>query len=325
MRSVAAFPGRCALGCLLVLGLVGCTGGPQADRPVAPSTPPPYASSPSSSSSSSSSTAAPAAADATTTHANVVATRRFSAWLLHAVAMPLGAREWHHSPTAHYREASVGIGPSDVRFTRTTWWTVPLSSEAFGSWLRSHAPHRLHLDSDFGGPTQSRGVWEHDRDFHAPGTPAHVGGRVNFASTPHGEGLVVRVDTFTGARHARTVVVPQDSTSVTIRRTERSTRPPVRRHTTVRTVTGGADVEELVDMVDALPGSMTGRFVTSCPATLSEVSYSMRFATPRGSYVASLPSTVCWPSLTLRHDGVAVGPPIDPGRRFVGIAERFLR
>ncbi|MFY9915885.1 MAG: hypothetical protein WAK18_14540, partial [Nocardioidaceae bacterium] len=116
-----------------------------------------------------------------TTHDHVLAARKFSTWLLHAVPMPPSAREWSHSPTSGYRHASVGIGPSDPDFTRTTWWTVSLTREAFVSWLQTHAPEGVRAESDSGGQVESRGVWEQDQDFYAPSTTAHTKGWVNFA------------------------------------------------------------------------------------------------------------------------------------------------
>jgi hypothetical protein len=297
--------GRCVLGCLLVLGLGGCTETQRAAPSPSPSPSP-----------------SPGAA-ATTTRDNVVATRKFSKWLLHAVPLPPSAREWSHSPTSHYRHASVGIGPSDPDFTRTTWWTVSRSREAFGSWL--HAPHGLRADSDSGGSVESSGVWEQDQDFHAPSTTAHTEGWVNFAFMPKGDELVVRVDTFVGARFARTVLVPKDTTSVTIRRTERSLEPHSRPHTTVRTITDTGAVADLVEMVNGLPGAMTTQFVASCPASVTQQSYSMTFATPHGTYVGSLPTTICWPQLTLMHNGAKAGPALDPGRLFTKTADNYLK
>ena len=142
----------------------------------------------------------------------------------------------------------------------------------------------------------------------------------------HGDGLVVRVDTFVGARFARTVLVPSDATSVTIRRTVRSfqqhARPP---RTSVRTITDATAVADLVGMLNGLPGAMTTPFVASCPAAVSERSYSMNFATPHGSYVATMPTTMCWPQLTLAHDGVKADPPLDPGQHFTKVADKYLR
>lgn len=254
-----------------------------------------------------------------------MATGRFSRWLLHAVPMPRGAREWHHSPTAHYRTGTVGIGPSDPAFTRTTWWTMPLSSGAFASWLRLHAPRRLRADSASGGPVESGGVWEQERDFTASGTAAHTQGWVSFSFMPYGEGVVVRVDTFAGARFARTVLVPDDATAVTIRRTERSLGPHARPHKSVRRITRTTAVSRLVTMVNRLPGAMTAPFVASCPAIVTQVSYSMSFATPQGRYAAVLRSPGCWGQVMLRHDGVRAGPRLDPGRVFTAVADQYLR
>lgn len=251
-------------------------------------------------------------------------TRQFSKWLLKAVPMPQSAREWNHSPTPHYRHGSIGIGPSDPAFTRTTWWTVPLSPTAFGAWLRTHKPKGLTADSDSGGPVESQGVWEQDQDFHAPSTSAHTQGWVNFAFLPQGDGVVVRVDTFVGARFARTVLVPTDATSVTIRRTERSLQPHTRPHLTVRPITDRRAIADLVTMVNRLPGAMTSQFVASCPGALKERSYRMSFATPRGSYVATLPTTMCWPQLTLTLNGAKAGPPLDPGQQFAKAADKYL-
>jgi len=271
-------------------------------------------------------TSPPLDATVATTQDNVAATRTYSTWLLHAVPMPADAREWTHSPTSHYRHGSIGIGPSDSDFTRTTWWTVSLSPDAFGTWLRDHAPRSLRFDSDSGGQVESTGVWEHDVDFQTPSTTAHTRAWVNFAFVPQGRDLVVRVDTFVGARFARTVFVPEDTTSVVVRRTSRSwdnghTRP----RSVVRTVTDKAAVERLVAMINGLPGAMTTQFVASCPASLSERSYTMTFVSPDGTYVASLPTTMCWPRLSLSRNGTKVDPPLDPGRTFARAADRSLR
>jgi hypothetical protein len=259
-----------------------------------------------------------------TTHDNVVATRAFSAWLLHAVPMPRGAREWKKSPTAHYRDGTLGIGPSDPAFGRTTWWTIALSRDVFASWLHAHVPRGLRVNPDDGEAVEGGGVWEHDVDFWAPSTATHTRGWVNFAFTQDGDRLAVRVDTFVGARFARTVRVPGDTTSVTIRRTVTPLTGRHRPQTTVRTLTDAGTVARLVGMVNALPGSMTTDFVASCPASLDQRSYSMTFAGPHGNYVASLPTTVCWSQLTLSKDGVATEPSLDPGQRFVRTADRYL-
>jgi hypothetical protein len=239
--------------------------------------------------------------------------------------MPPSAREWSRSPTSHYRHGSLGIGPSDPSFTRTTWWTVPLSRDEFGSWLHAHVPHGLRADSDSGGSVESGGVWEQDQDFRAPSTAAHTRGWVNFAFMSQGHRLVVRVDTFIGARFARTVLVPQNTTSVRIQRTERSLGPHSRPHTTVRTVTDPGAVGHIVTMVNRLPGAMTTQFVASCPAARMERSYRLDFATPQGSYVATLPTTMCWPELTLTHNGSKAGPDLDPGQRWTNAVDNYLR
>ncbi|MCW2794100.1 MAG: hypothetical protein JWO76_3198 [Nocardioides sp.] len=302
--------------CLLALGLTGCTGAPGPASSPSPSLSPSPSPSPVLPAPRSSGAAA-------TTHDHVVATRRFSAWLLHAVPMPPGAREWHRSPTAHYRRGSVGIGPSDPRFTRTTWWTVSLSSDALVSWLRHHAPRALRPEPGSGASVESMGVWERDQDFVAPSTRAHTSGWVNFAFMPRGDGLVVRADTFVAARFARTVLVPSDATSVRIRRTERSTRPHPRPHRALRTVRDPRAVAALVEMVNALPGAMTTAFVASCPSSVTQQRYSMTFASPHGQYVASLPTTNCWPRLALERDGERAGPPLDPGP-FTRAADGYL-
>lgn len=261
----------------------------------------------------------------TTTHDNIVATRRFSAWLLHVVPMPRQAREWRRPPTPEVRHPGIWLGPSDPAFTRTTWWTVPVSREAFETRLRAHARPGLRAESDAGESIESDGSWEKDLDFFAPGTTAHTDGWLNFGFRSYGDGLVVRVDTFVGARFARTVLVPTDTTSVTIRRIEQSVRPHSGPHRKVRTLTAPAAVAHLVDMVNRLPGAQTAPFDASCPAARSQRRYSMTFVTPEGAYVASLPTTTCWPRLTLTHDGAKAGSPLDPGRRFVTAAERHLR
>lgn len=270
--------------------------------------------------SSSRSTGSPAP----TTHDNVVATRRFSRWLLHAVPMPPNAREWDHSPTLWYRQASLGIGPSDPTFTRTTWWTVQLTRAAFGSWLRTHTPPGLKADPHSASSAGPGGGWEEDQEFHAAGTHTHTEGWVNVAFMPCADGLAVRVDTFVGARFARTVLVPRSTTAVEIRRTERSIAGTPGTHITVRTVTDPHVVAHLVGTVDGLPGAMTARVVAPCPDITTLRTYSMTFTTSKGTYVALLPTTMCWPRLRLAHNGADAGPPLDPGRVFADTADSYL-
>lgn len=297
------------LGCLLVLGVSACS---HSAAPPSKAVQPP--SSPSS---------PPATGVATvTTHDNVVATRKLSAWMLRAVPMPPGARQWQHSPTAHYRHASMGIGPSDPKLTRTTWWTVPLSESAFEAWLRHHAPHGLTLDPD--SAAESQGVSEIDQDFSIPSTDAHTEGWVNFAFTPYDGALAVRVDTFVGARFARTVRVPKDTTSVTIRRTRQFFDTRREPRITTRTVTDPATMARLVALVNALPGVMTVPFVASCPMMLVQQGYQLTFTGPQGSYVARLTNPGCFPQVTLSHDGAAAGPRLDPGQTFTKAVDRVL-
>jgi hypothetical protein len=73
----------------------------------------------------------------------------------------------------------------------------------------------------------------------------------------------VRVDTFGGARFARTVQVPTQATSVTIRRTVRSLDRRSRPRATSRTTTDATGVAALVRLVDGLGGAMTEPFVAS--------------------------------------------------------------
>lgn len=308
---------RCALVPVLALVIAGCAHGSHgATRS------PAVASNPASASTASSPPSA--GASVTTTADNIAATRRFSAWLLHAVPMPPGAREWRRSPTSHYRRGTLGIGPADDAFTRTTWWTVPATSEQLGRWLRAQARQSLKADSG-SGSVQAEGVWETDQDFRSPSTSAHTTGWVNFAFTPYGVGVVVRVDTFTGARFARTVTVPETTTSVTIVRTERSDVPRRPTKTVSRTITDPRAVASLVSMVDVLPGAMTAPFVASCPFATGGSSYRMTFTGPGDTYVATLPTTTCWPNLQLSRNGVVVDPPLDPGRAFVRTADHYLR
>jgi hypothetical protein len=177
---------------------------------------------------------------------------------------------------------------------------------------------------DSSSSVEANGVWEQDNDFHGASTSAHTEGWVNFAYTPARSGVVVRVDTFVGARFARTVFVPTDTSSVTIRRTARAPRPGARRHVATRTVTDAAVVARLVTLVNALPGAMTTPFVASCPPVLVNRSYRLTFTAPQGSYVARLPTTSCWPDITLTHDGAKAGPPLDPGTRFGRVVDRLL-
>jgi hypothetical protein len=57
---------------------------------------------------------------------------------------------------------------------------------------------------------------------------------------------------------------------------------------------------------------------------MTETSYTLTFATPHGSFVASLLSTSCLPQLTLQHDGAALGPPLEPEPQFASTVDRYL-
>ena len=82
----------------------------------------------------------------------------------------------------------------------------------------------------------------------------------------------------------------------------------------------GGDLPNVLDPVS----QYDVKFVASCPVAMTEKSYSLTFTTPHGSFVASLPSTNCWPRITLQRDGAAAGPPLEPDRRFTRTLDRYL-
>lgn len=266
--------------------------------------------------------AASAPAHVATTQENVVATRKFAGWLLHAVPMPAKAREWKHSPNGHFRRQSLWLGNSDPALARTTWWTVPLSAPDFASWLRQHAPEGLTAE-DGGGSLKTAGVWERDLDFYSPSTAAHALGQVNFAYMTFEDGVVVRVDTFAAARFARTTMVPDDVTAVKIEHTSTSYRPRSKPHTTTRTITDRRAIDSLVRMVNALPGTTTVPFYSHCRARPVE-NYGMTFVAPKGTYVAELDASGCRSTVALTRDGQEAGPALDPGSAFTRAADHYL-
>jgi hypothetical protein len=266
----------------------------------------------------------PTTAQVPSTQENKVATRKFAGWLLHAVPMPAKAHEWKHSPNSHFRKQSLWIGPSDNAFARTTWWTVPLSSAEFEAWLRKHAPKDLTGEEGGSGIVQSTGVWEHDYDFTGTSTAAHSAGVVNFAYMPDGGGVAVRVDTFTAARFARTVLVPDDVTSVTIEHTSTSFKPKAKPHTATRTITDPTGIADLVEMVNGLPGELTVPTYFHCPMMPGVNSYRLTFTAPAGTFVADL-EIGCGSTVNLTRDGAKTAPHLDPGQAFVPTIRRYLK
>lgn len=260
-----------------------------------------------------------------TTQDNIEATRAMSAWLLHAVPMPPGSHELSSSPTALYRRPPIGAGPADSAFTDTTWWTVPLGAAGFEQWLTEHHPTELRLDPDEGATTIADGQRSDNRVFEVDGSAAWTPAFLAIDAMPYGDGLAVRVDTFIAARFARTAFVPGDVTAVSVLRTVRPAGGSdccSTDHLSHR-VTDAAGIADLVDLVNALPGSMTGTFVSSCPAMLSETAYRLRFSSPEGDYRLRL-RTGCWAQATLVVDGSATQPTLDPGTHFMRALDRYL-
>lgn len=258
------------------------------------------------------------------TEEDVAATRKHAEWLLHAVPMPPGAREWKHSPTAHFRDQSLGIGPSDAAFHQVTWWTTPVTSGAFETWLREHAPRSLRGSVEDSSAATSRGVFEHDITFHSASTLAHTRGYVNLAFTSYGGGVAVRVDTFVGARFGRTAFVPTDARAVTV---ERRTQPAGSRTSrgVALVVDKAAEVARLIALVNRQPGAMTVPFIHGCPRMLVDTTYTLTFATPDGEWVATHEAQGCDPELMLTHDGTQAGPALEPQPGFTKALDRLLR
>ncbi|MDO7869456.1 hypothetical protein [Nocardioides jiangxiensis] len=261
-----------------------------------------------------------------TTHDNEAATAAYADWLLHAVPMPAGAREWSRSPLDQFRRATLGVSPSDPRFQRTTWWTVPLGLGDLGSWVASHVPKGLRLEDGTPSQSMSMGRTEYDVDLLGASTATHTGSVLNLAIVERAGGIVVRVDTFVAARFVRTALVPDDAASVTLRRVRAATtghRPASR--TAVRRLTDPAVVRRVVDLVNRQPAAMTVENIHGCPAMLGGTVWTLTFATGQGEWTAVGSGDDCYPALVLRHDGVRVGPTLEPGRAFDDALDRFLR
>ena len=252
-----------------------------------------------------------------TTRDNVRATRARSRWMLHAVPMPRGSREWSRSPEPAFRQRTFGVGPADQRFTRSTWWTVPVSEPEFETWLSTHVPTGLTFRPDDGGAySVDDGRMAQQDDLNAAGSSAYTPGFLVFSSLPYGDGLAVRVDTFIGARFARTTFVPKDTSAVRITRIKGSTtgtRPRVPTRRTTLEVTDRAGIADLVAAVNRLPGSMTVPFVASCPAILVQTRYAVSFTTPRGTHRLSFDGGPCWPQARLFENGTRTRPTLEPG------------
>lgn len=257
-----------------------------------------------------------------TTEDNIAAARAQAAWMLHAVPMPPGSEEWSGSPNEHYREATLGVGPADSELRQTTWWTVPIPGGELRPWFADHQPAGLRLQPDEDGGV-ARGVREENAIFEADGNDSWTPAYVVFSYVPEGDEIVVRVDTFIGARFARTSFVPEDTTKATLVRTVRSNYGPRGAYPASATITDPDQISALVDQVNALPGSMTGEFVHSCPVFPNEISYRLMFESPEQTSEVRL-QLGCWPQVTLAVNGEATRPTLDPGDDFAEELNRYL-
>lgn len=259
-----------------------------------------------------------------TTEDNIAAARAQAAWMLHAVPMPPGSQEWSESPNDHFRQVTLGVGPADSELRRTTWWTVPLPVQELRPWFADHQPDGLRLQRDEDGGV-ARGVREENAIFEADGTDAWSPAFVVFSYVPDGDEIAVRVDTFIGARFARTEYLAEDAIKVTVVRTEKQNFGPRGGYPepVSSTVTDPDQISALVDLVNALPGSMTGESVHSCPAFPSEISYRLTFESPAQTSVVRF-QLGCWPQVTLAVNGEATRPTLDPGEGFAEELDRYL-
>lgn len=262
-----------------------------------------------------------------TTDQNVLATHARSTWLLHAVPMPPGSRETSESPIPEFRERNFGMGPSDAEFTLSTWWVVPTSGADFTAWLSTHAPDGLdYLDGGAGSYSVGDGQMAQQEQVDAASTDASTAGHVVFSFLPYGDGLAVRVDTFIGARFARTVFVPEGVTEVRVRRTEVPNLGPRGGYpdpSEVR-ITDPADIAALVDLVNYLPGAMTVPFVHSCPAQLSTLRYQVVFVAPDTTAVLTVDGLGCEPAAALEVNRVLTEPTLDPGPDLADELDAYL-
>ncbi|TCJ30873.1 hypothetical protein [Nocardioides jejuensis] len=257
---------------------------------------------------------------------NRAATAKYADWLLHAVPMPKGSKEWTTSPAKQFRSASVGLTPSDDHFRRTTWWTVPASVADLETWVHRHAPRPLRADNGDSWSSTNGHITEHDLEVLGRSTSVHTGGIATFAISTCAGGVAVRVDTFVAARFARTAWIPRDVSEVTIRRTTTSSSGPgPATKTTRRTVTAAADVQRLVDLVNTQPGVSTVPEIRHCPDIVETRTDALTFHSESGEWVAVLTSDVCFAALTLRHDGTEVGPALEPSSRLFSVVNAALR
>jgi hypothetical protein len=216
-------------------------------------------------------------------------------------------------------EPGLGMCPSDTTLRLTTWWTVPLSGNEFVSWVDAHVPDGLHVDPNGGRSGDVSSFMISGDGTAAYTTPAVA---VNFLA--EGETTAVRLDTFIGARFARDTFVPGSTTEATIRRTRHfgddRTDTEASRHVSDRD-----RVTELVAMANELPGVATAECVHSCPPTIEEGTYLVRFVGPEGEFEVSATDNACVPGATLRRNGSRVEPALDPDRSFFTRLDRSLR
>jgi hypothetical protein len=263
--------------------------------------------------------------DPRTTEENIEATHEQSAWLLHAVPMPPGSEELTESPTRYFRQSHLVSGPSDPEFTRTTWWTVQVSADEFADWLSTHQPNGLRLVPDEDGGTLYGGEASETRLLAMDGTDAWTRAVVAFSFMAFETELAVRVDTFIGARFARTTFLPEDVTAVSLLRAKRPAIGDDRNDASYRrvTLTDSMSINDLVSRVNELPGSMTEAFVSPCPVMLNEIAYRLRFVSAEGTYRLRL-QLGCWAQATLIVDGEETVPTLDPGADFARALDRYL-
>ncbi|HJQ04184.1 MAG TPA: hypothetical protein VJ872_01975 [Nocardioides sp.] len=249
-----------------------------------------------------------------TTAGNRVIALAASQHLLIVLRPPKGGHAVDSSPTADLRDPLEGVGPSDSRLSRHAWWTVPMSAQDFGTWLRSQHPDGLTV-SDGGSSSAPDGTMVDIAELDGTSTAAYSAPVLTVAYLPHDGGVAVRLDTFLAARYARTTYIPTDTTRVAIR-TVTTTFDSKRRTTRHRTVSDPAQVHRLVAAANGLFGTVTIPNIFHCPLMRKQTTATVTFTGPSGTYAITGTATTCAAALALTHDGHLVPPALDPGQRW---------
>jgi hypothetical protein len=237
--------------------------------------------------------------------------------IVELVPLPADAVRLAALPTGWPHHYGMSLGPSDRTLTKTSWWRVPATANAFSAFLLAHTPPSMTREEGIGGGAD--GI--HDITYieqPAPKPEAFVAVSLLVQWRQVGQHTLVRADTFTAARAVRTGAsyVEGKVTEVDVRQVlpgrGQQTGGPL---PTVHLI-GAADhdaITRLVRTVNKLPASIRPAPSGSCPYPGNPApSDTITFHTTAGTIRMHFEAW-CWGQVQVSRDGVPVSPTLDPG------------